>query len=115
MKRDKQLMAACKKYPEAILWLYKYTTSACFYNNESVTYGPFIAGLAKNYGVRYDNCGWNGAMDDLLGEGKASYPSCAGVGTVMEQCGFRCFEREWWHYKMVGEPYPDTYFDFPVK
>ena len=87
MKRDKQLMAACKKYPEAILWLYKYTTSSCFYNNESVTFGPFIAGLAKNYGVRYDNCGWNGAMDDLLGEGKASYPSCAGVGTVMEQCG----------------------------
>ena len=87
MKRDKQLMAACKKYPEAILWLYKYTTSACFYNNESVTFGPFIAGLAKNYGVRYDNCGWNGAMDALLGEGKAAYPACAGVGTVMEQCG----------------------------
>jgi len=87
MKRDKQLLAACRKYPEAILWLYKYTTSSCFYNNESVTYGPYIAGLAKNYGVRYDNCGWNGAMDALVGEGKAKYPSCAGVGTVMEQCG----------------------------
>ena len=87
MKRDKQLLLACRKYPEAILWLYKYTTSSCFYNNESVSFGPFIAGLAKNYGVRYDNCGWNGAMDVLVGENMASYPSCAGVGTVMEQCG----------------------------
>ena len=87
MKRNKQLLTACRNYPEAILWLYKYTTSACFYNNESVTFGPFIGGLAKNYGVRYDNCGWNGAMDALVGENKATYPSCAGVGTVMEQCG----------------------------
>ena len=35
--------------------------------------------------------------------------------TVMEACGFRCFQREWWHYKLVGEPYPDQAFDFPVK
>ena len=87
MKKTSNLLKACRKYPEAILWLYKYTTSSCFYNNESVTFGPFIGGLAKNYGVRYDNCGWNGAMDALLGEGKALYPACAGVGTVMEQCG----------------------------
>ena len=48
MKRNKDLLKACKDYPEAILWLYKYTTSSCFYNNESVTWGPFISGLAKN-------------------------------------------------------------------
>ncbi len=86
MKRNPDLLAACKKYPEAILWLYKYTTSSCFYNNESVCFGPFVAGLTKNYGVRYDNCGWNGALDDILGEkhGK-KYPVAAGIGTVMEQ------------------------------
>ena len=86
MKRNKQLLEACKKYPEAILWLYKYTTSSCFYNNESVSFGPFISGMAKNYGVRYDNCGWNGAMDAILGEGHGKkYPVAAGIGTVMEQ------------------------------
>ena len=86
MKRNKDLLKACRQYPEAILWLYKYTTSSCFYNNESVTFGPFIAGLAKNYGVRYDNCGWNGAMDALLGENHGKkYPAAAGIGTVMEQ------------------------------
>lgn len=86
MKRDANLYNACKKYPEAILWLYKYTTSSCFYNNESVTFSPFISGLAKNYGVRYDNCGWNGALDAILGEGHGKkYPIAAGIGTVMEQ------------------------------
>ena len=86
MKRNADLLEACRKYPESILWLYKYTTSSCFYNNESVTFGPFVAGLAKNYGVRYDNCGWNGALDALLGEGHGrKYPVAAGIGTVMEQ------------------------------
>ncbi len=86
MKRNNNLLKACQQYPEAILWLYKYTTSSCFYNNESVTFSPFISGLAKNYGVRYDNCGYNGALDAILGEkhGK-KYPVAAGIGTVMEQ------------------------------
>ncbi|MBO4314428.1 MAG: glycosyl hydrolase family 98 [Prevotella sp.] len=86
MKRNKDLLAACKNYPEAILWLYKYTTSSCFYNNESVTFSPFVSGLAKSYGVRYDNCGWNGALDAILGENHGKkYPTAAGIGTVMEQ------------------------------
>ena len=86
MKRNKDLLNACKQYPEAILWLYKYTTSSCFYNNESVTFGPFISGLATNYGVRYDNCGWNGALSAILGDNHGKkYPGAAGIGTVMEQ------------------------------
>ena len=86
MKRNKDLLQACKDYPEACLWLYKYTTSSCWYNNESVTFGPFISGLAKNYGVRYDNCGYNGALDAILGDGHGKkYPGAAGIGTVMEQ------------------------------
>lgn len=87
MKRNKDLLQACRKYPEAILWLYKYTQPWCFYNAESVTFSPFISGLAKNYGVRYDNCGWNGAMDAVVGQNKVKYPIAAGIGTVMEQCG----------------------------
>jgi hypothetical protein len=85
MKRNSALLRACKQYPEAILWLYKYTQPWCFYNSESVCFGPFISGLAKNYGVRYDNCGWNGAMDSAVGQNKVKYPIAAGIGTVMEQ------------------------------
>ena len=87
IKRNKNLLQACRDYPDAILWLYKYTMSGCWYNAESVTHSPFISGLAKNYGVRYDRCGWCGAMDVTVGQNVAKYPIAAGIGTVMEQCG----------------------------
>jgi D-alanyl-D-alanine dipeptidase len=34
---------------------------------------------------------------------------------VMEVSGFRAYEREWWHYTLENEPYPDTYFDFAIE
>ncbi|HEY3547306.1 MAG TPA: D-Ala-D-Ala dipeptidase VanX [Propionicimonas sp.] len=34
--------------------------------------------------------------------------------TLMERSGFRRYDNEWWHYTLADEPYPDTYFDFPV-
>lgn len=34
---------------------------------------------------------------------------------TMENNGFKRFDREWWHYRMIGQPYPDTSFDFIVK
>ncbi|MET9554878.1 D-Ala-D-Ala dipeptidase VanX [Streptomyces sp. NPDC006645] len=34
--------------------------------------------------------------------------------SAMDAGGFRAYDREWWHYTLKDEPYPDTYFDFPV-
>ncbi|MFF0222093.1 D-Ala-D-Ala dipeptidase VanX [Streptomyces sp. NPDC004629] len=34
--------------------------------------------------------------------------------SIMDACGFGSYECEWWHYTLKGEPYPDTYFDFPI-
>lgn len=34
---------------------------------------------------------------------------------AMVRGGFRPMSTEWWHFTLVGEPYPDTYFTFPVK
>lgn len=28
--------------------------------------------------------------------------------------GFTMIDSEWWHFTLANEPYPDTYFDFPV-
>lgn len=33
---------------------------------------------------------------------------------IMEQSGFEAYDHEWWHYALGDEPYPDTYFDFPI-
>ena len=34
--------------------------------------------------------------------------------SVMEACGFDRYDCEWWHYTLKDEPYPGTYFDFPI-
>lgn len=35
--------------------------------------------------------------------------------SVMEQCDFKMYRKEWWHYSLADEPFPETYFDFDVK
>jgi len=35
--------------------------------------------------------------------------------TVMLKHGFRNYPKEWWHFTLRGEPFPETYFDFVVE
>jgi len=34
---------------------------------------------------------------------------------AMTSNGFRPLKEEWWHFTLEAEPYPETYFDFPVR
>ena len=34
---------------------------------------------------------------------------------VMSRHGFKNYDKEWWHFTLKGEPYPDTIFDFPIE
>ena len=34
---------------------------------------------------------------------------------VMSSHGFKPVDTEWWHFTLIDEPFPDTYFTFPVK
>jgi zinc D-Ala-D-Ala dipeptidase len=34
---------------------------------------------------------------------------------AMQRRGFRGYAKEWWHFTLRNEPFPDTYFDFPVQ
>lgn len=33
----------------------------------------------------------------------------------LERHGFVASDREWWHFRLRDEPYPETYYDFPVQ
>ena len=37
------------------------------------------------------------------------------LSSVMRRHGFAPYPHEWWHFTLKDEPYPDTYFDFPVR
>ena len=52
------------------------------------------------------------AAPDISAEAKANRALFA---AAMRRHGFRPYEREWWHFTLRGEPFPDTYFDFPVQ
>jgi zinc D-Ala-D-Ala dipeptidase len=58
--------------------------------------------------------------------GVESWPDYAGITSqqranrlllhaVMVKHGFRHYPQEWWHFTLKNEPFPDTYFDFPVR
>jgi D-alanyl-D-alanine dipeptidase len=65
-----------------------------------------------------------GGPFDFFGE--LSHPDYAGVTpaqhanrmllhSAMMKRGFRPLSTEWWHFTLVDEPYPKTFFDFPVR
>ncbi|MEM9417253.1 MAG: M15 family metallopeptidase [Bacteroidota bacterium] len=35
--------------------------------------------------------------------------------SLMMAHGFAPYEKEWWHFTLRAEPFPNTYFDFPVQ
>lgn len=34
---------------------------------------------------------------------------------IMFKYGFRNYPKEWWHFTLRNEPFPKTYFDFPIE
>lgn len=34
---------------------------------------------------------------------------------LMRNAGFRAYSKEWWHYTLNNEPFPDQYFNFEIK
>ncbi len=64
-----------------------------------------------------------GSPFDLFDE--VSHPDCTSITDeqyenrmilrqAMIRNGFDPIDCEWWHYTLKDEPYPDTYFEFPV-
>src|SRR5215213_4658638 len=37
------------------------------------------------------------------------------LAQAMQKRGFRPYDKEWWHFTLRHEPYPETYFNFPVR
>lgn len=35
--------------------------------------------------------------------------------SIMKKHGFKHYPKEWWHFTLIQEPYPETYFSFPIK
>ena len=51
---------------------------------------------------------------DYKGITQEQYDNRMMLQRVMVRGGFVPIDCEWWHFTLNNEPYPDTYFDFPV-
>ncbi len=51
---------------------------------------------------------------DYKGVTEAQYENRMFLQNIMIRNGFEPIDCEWWHFTLKNEPYPDTYFDFPV-
>lgn len=72
-----------------------------------------LNGNPLDMGTGFDYFGklaWHGAKG--VTEEQAAHRNL--LRSVMEKHGFKAFEHEWWHYRLIKEPYK-TGFDFPVK
>lgn len=51
---------------------------------------------------------------DYKGVTKEQYENRMFLQDIMVRGGFEPYDCEWWHFTLKDEPFPDTYFDFPV-
>ena len=51
---------------------------------------------------------------DFRGITQEQYENRMLLRRAMLRGGFEPIDCEWWHFTLIDEPYPDTYFDFPV-
>ena len=59
----------------------------------------------------FDLSSW-GESDAVTSQQRANR---ALLRSVMTKHGFLPLPEEWWHFTLANEPFPDTYFDFPVQ
>ena len=73
-------------------------------------------------GCTYDYFGVASHADVLPGQpigtyrpiNDAQYRNRMILRTAMSKHGFKPYSGEWWHFTLRNEPYPDTYFTFPL-
>lgn len=75
-------------------------------------------------GCTYDYFGEMSHPDILPGQQAGAYPSVLTdqqyenrmiLRHAMLAHGFKPFDSEWWHFTLENEPFPNTYFTFPIR
>ena len=69
---------------------------------------------ALDFGTGYD------CMDELSattspGVGAEARKNRLMLRDLMMAAGFKSYRREWWHFELIDEPFPNQSFDFPIR
>ncbi len=73
-----------------------------------------VTNLDLDMGGSYDFFGLRSWVD-YKGVSKTQKANRVLLQTVMIKHGFINYPKEWWHFTLQNEPFPETYFDFEVE
>jgi D-alanyl-D-alanine dipeptidase len=70
--------------------------------------------MSLDFGTKFDYFSSKSATQNLEINYKCMI-NRALLRTMMEKHGFKNYTLEWWHYTLINEPFPETYFDFDIE
>lgn len=122
-KDERDLLMQAKYYPHVAkrdLFKEEYIAARSGHSRGSTVDVTLIYRDAGGFPLELD---MGGSFDFFDPRSWPDYPALAGwqrahrmfLQTVMEKHGFRPYPKEWWHFTLKNEPYPETYFDFNVE
>ena len=106
-------------YPEldkSLLFSYGYIAAYSGHSHGStidLTLVDLSTGEEVDMGGSFDYFG-SLSHPDYTGISSQQYENRMILRNAMLNNGFSPLSTEWWHFTLNGEPYPNTYFDFPV-
>ena len=65
-----------------------------------------------DYGGNPETLEYTGPESDITSE---QFYNRMVLRTAMMRHGFKPLDNEWWHFTLKNEPFPDTYFNFPIR
>jgi D-alanyl-D-alanine dipeptidase len=71
-------------------------------------------GSDPEMGTRFDFFGPKSWLADMS-VGERARRNRALLADAMARAGFQPYDQEWWHFTLRNEPFPTSYFDFPVR
>jgi len=79
-----------------------------------ITLVDMMTGTDLDMGGAFDYFGRLSHPDCREGLTEKQFENRMILQRLMVESGFRPLDTEWWHFTLNNEPYPDTYFDFPL-
>ena len=79
-----------------------------------LTIVDMISGQELDMGSAFDYFGKVSHSQHTEGLTEAQINNRLILRNAMIKNGFKPLAEEWWHFSLENEPYPNTYFDFPI-
>lgn len=104
--------------PKHLLFVQGYLSHRSSHSRGSavdLTLVDMATGHELNMGTPFDFLGPESHTFNHTATSSEQYRNRLILHQAMLRHGFKALPTEWWHFTLINEPYPNTYFDFPIE